>query len=160
VAGGFKTWGDYFYPGTKVLRNRRGITDADRLEQYEHLMTTRRIDEAIVEMSTDAYDYGFMKSVRRWIFQDVYEWAGEPRVGPAFPDLMAKGGPDVSGGPGVDPGETAIGHSHESDQSLTPSTGRVYRWIADRQNLVGLDLDPLLEDLAEAWAGVNSGASH
>lgn len=155
MARKFTSWDDYVYPGTKVLRNIRNIRDGSELEAFESVVTVARIDEALVSLSTETYDFDFMKSVHHWIFQDVYEWAGESRVGPPFPSLMVKGGPDVSAGPGVDPGDTDTGHTYESDVALESTADRAYRLITDHQNLVGLEFDPFLTDLAEAWSEVN-----
>ncbi len=64
------------YPGTHVLRNRAGIKDAQELEQFEMAMFLIRAEEVWPEGDMD---YAHYKAIHRHFFQDVYEWAGEPR---------------------------------------------------------------------------------
>lgn len=40
-------WDNYFYPGTNVLKNKFGITDAATLRQVEADVTFKRLTEII-----------------------------------------------------------------------------------------------------------------
>src|SRR5262245_1245636 len=66
----------YLYPGTAVLRNLRGLTDPQLLQEFEARSTHRRIAELIEAPLWGAFDVAHLKSIHRYIFQDVYEWAG------------------------------------------------------------------------------------
>ena len=64
------------YPGTSVLRNMAGLTDQDELDQFEQLMFLTRSEEPLPE---GALDYTHYRAIHHHFFQDVYEWAGQPR---------------------------------------------------------------------------------
>lgn len=64
------------YPGTSVLRNKAGLTDQDELDQFEQLMFLTRSEESLPE---GALDYAHYRAIHHHFFQDVYEWAGQPR---------------------------------------------------------------------------------
>jgi len=70
----------YLYPGTKVLKNLRGLTDPDLLERFEARRTHRRIAELIDTPVAARFDVAHFKAIHRHIFQDVYEWAGQFRT--------------------------------------------------------------------------------
>lgn len=64
------------YPGTSVLRNKAGLTDQDDLDQFEQLMFQSRAEEPLPK---GALDYAHYRAIHHHFFQDVYDWAGEPR---------------------------------------------------------------------------------
>lgn len=91
---------DYFIPGTSVLRNKFttptqpfGVTDPQLLEHLEAHVVSTRLLELEQQPLPGNFDYAHMKAIHRYLFQDVYEWAGEPRCGPAT--AMVKQGPNV-----------------------------------------------------------------
>lgn len=68
----------YPYPGTDVLRNRLGITDAKELDRCERLITRARSNEAArmdFPLTPDGY-----RALHKHLFQDLYEWAGQDRT--------------------------------------------------------------------------------
>lgn len=68
------------YPGTNVLKNLRGLTDPELLERFEARQTHRRIAELIDTPAPGRFDIAHLKAIHRYIFQDVYEWAGQFRA--------------------------------------------------------------------------------
>jgi cell filamentation protein len=66
----------YLYPGTNVLKNLRGLTDPQVLERLEAHRTQRRVAELIDTPVAGRFDVAHLKAIHRYIFQDVYEWAG------------------------------------------------------------------------------------
>ena len=70
----------YPYPGTNVLKNLRGLTDPELLERFEARRTHRRIAELIDTPAAGRFDVAHLKAIHRYIFQDVYEWAGQFRT--------------------------------------------------------------------------------
>lgn len=66
----------YCYPGTTVLKNKLGLTDADDLAAFETEITDQRASEALPEGNLD---YEHYKAIHYHLFQDVYDWAGKPR---------------------------------------------------------------------------------
>ena len=67
----------YLIPGTKVLRNRLGISDSRRLDRIERRLVTDRIAEGA---PTGVFDLTHLCAIHRHLFQDVYDWAGELRT--------------------------------------------------------------------------------
>lgn len=70
----------YVYPGTDVLKNRRDIRDDRRLQVYEADATTRRLMELRERPLPLAFDAGHLRDIHRYVFQDVYAWAGQIRT--------------------------------------------------------------------------------
>ncbi len=67
----------YVYPGTHVLRNRLGITDARKLDRIERRLVGDRIAEGV---PLGSFDLAHLRAIHRHLFQDVYDWAGELRT--------------------------------------------------------------------------------
>jgi cell filamentation protein len=67
----------YLYPGTKVLRNKLGITDTDELDRVERLLTTQR---AKADVPTGDFDLPHLQTIHRHLFSRLYDWAGEIRT--------------------------------------------------------------------------------
>jgi len=88
----FENWGDYWWPGQyeECLRNilhdtttgGREIHDPDELERIERRLTTIRAAQLIHDPAhvDQTFTPGHYHALHRWLFQDVYEWAGLPRV--------------------------------------------------------------------------------
>lgn len=79
----FETLADYFWPGQidDCLRNKLGIDKADDLDRIEHELADIRLAELQdhpIEPST--FDLAHFQAVHHYLFQDVYEWAGQLRV--------------------------------------------------------------------------------
>ncbi len=68
---------EYCYPPDfTVLKNKAGLRDAEQLEQFERLKTINRLRYCPLDIPISYEGY---KEIHRRIFQDVYEWAGQPR---------------------------------------------------------------------------------
>src|SRR3954469_16942012 len=90
--GSWPTWGErlmsgtsgssdpYLYPGTTVLKNLRGLKDPKALHAYEASSTYRRISELLDSPLPGRFDTFHLKSIHKFIFQDVYTWAGRFRT--------------------------------------------------------------------------------
>lgn len=66
----------YCYPGTRVLKNRLGLSDPLLLEEAELALTLLRAEEGLPPGRLDKAHY---LALHRHLFQDVYDWAGEVR---------------------------------------------------------------------------------
>lgn len=75
-------WAGYLIPGTGVLRNRLGITDAERLLDAENDLVEIRIAELRHDPAPvpRTYDLPHLTALHRHLFQDVFDWAGELRT--------------------------------------------------------------------------------
>lgn len=75
--GGYDAFDDpYCYKGTATLKNRLGLRDSERLEQFELEMSTLRATEPLPDGHLDPLHY---RRIHRHLFQDVYSWAGKYR---------------------------------------------------------------------------------
>ena len=70
----------YLYPGTSVLKNLRGLTDPEQLERFEARRTHQRIAELIDNPLSGEFDLARLKAIHLYIFEHVYEWAGQFRT--------------------------------------------------------------------------------
>lgn len=67
----------YCYPGTTVLRNRKGIRDQAQLDAFENYSAAQRGDEPLPDGRLSVRHYC---AIHRHLFQDVYRWAGRFRT--------------------------------------------------------------------------------
>lgn len=70
----------YVYPGTTVLRNLPGERTAEGLAAIEYELTFIRRDELEHDPITGPFDFARLRETHRRLFQDIYEWAGQPRT--------------------------------------------------------------------------------
>ena len=70
----------YTDPASGVLRNRLGITDATLLEATEADFVAERSRELSREPIAGGFDLAHLQAIHRYLFGDVYEWAGELRT--------------------------------------------------------------------------------
>jgi cell filamentation protein len=70
----------YLISGTDVLRNLLGITDRALLQEKEVERSTLRLYELQQQGLPRNYDLEDLQAVHRFIFQDVYDWAGKLRT--------------------------------------------------------------------------------
>src|SRR5260370_8693781 len=82
----------YLYPGTDVLKNIPGIRNAEDLITFETLNSGARMYELRLQPPAGNFDAGHLKAIHKYIFQDVYLWAGRFRT-----TLLGKG--QFAGGP-------------------------------------------------------------
>lgn len=69
----------YCIPGTAVLTNKAGITDQDLLDEFEADFTAIRLLELSQNPVEGSFDLAHLCQIHQYLFQDVYDWAGEVR---------------------------------------------------------------------------------
>lgn len=116
-----------------VLRNRAGITDPAELARFELSASLARVAELARAPLEGSFDLDHLRAIHQHVFQDVYDWAGQPRT----VDL-AKGMPFCR---------------HDAIES---EAAKVFGAIARDDYLVGLDLERFVVALAEHWGEVNA----
>ncbi|MEA9983851.1 Fic family protein [Subtercola sp. RTI3] len=97
---------DYLVPGSLTLASRIvddahpfGIVDADQFRIVELEISRLRLVELAGDPVLGYFDYEHLKSIHRRLFRDIYNWAGQQRVGPET--SMIRFAPDtVEHGPG------------------------------------------------------------
>lgn len=70
----------YLYLDSDVLKNLAGIRDPEELKNMEADYTLLRLSEIAEGESLTQFDFHTLCGLHYWIFQDIYEWAGKPRV--------------------------------------------------------------------------------
>ncbi len=69
----------YLYPDSNVLKNKLNITDQSLLEDAEADYAVYRLKEIALNPIKGSYDTEHFLKMHYYIFQDLYDWAGEPR---------------------------------------------------------------------------------
>ena len=72
-------WNNYFYPGTNVLKNKLGITNAEELQQAEADITFKKLTELYLNPIEGNFDAEHYREIHRYLFDDIYDFAGELR---------------------------------------------------------------------------------
>jgi len=74
----------YCYSGTKVLMNRFDIRDYDKLQEIEREFTLANIALISASPLKGVFNLKYLQKIHRFIFDDVYTWAGRIRGGQFF----------------------------------------------------------------------------
>ena len=70
----------YVYPGTTVLKNIPGIRNQEVLDRFEADRVGQRSLELIEHPPPGLFDISHLQQIHRYLFQDIYEWAGHFRT--------------------------------------------------------------------------------
>ena len=68
------------YPGTTILINKFDIQDEEKLNEIESVLSSARYAEWLNAPQTMAFDFEHYKAIHRFLFSDLYDWAGEVRT--------------------------------------------------------------------------------
>lgn len=167
-------WLDYYIPETvtwtggvpseehAVLKNRIGVspenpygtTQAELLDELEGVLAYNRLVELECTPLPGAYDLRHLQQMHRYLFQDVYPWAGQLRTGP-WDSPMGKWGPDVAKIRETGRGAPPIPHFYFKARDIREAGSKVLDRIAAKNNLLGLDRDGFLNELSTVWARIN-----
>ena len=150
----FRDWDDYFIPGTTVLRNKFNETNPVHLSTKEEFAAQARLIQLVMKPVQATFDYDHMKAIHRHVFQDVYEWAGEERVGPL--GKMTKDGPDVVNFAPGDPAAPTVAYGYYPSPAIADAANDQYRRLAAENHLGGLPKQQFVERLAEYWGEINT----
>ncbi|WP_250444027.1 Fic family protein [Actinotalea sp. C106] len=128
-----------------MLRNRftvpgkpYGEDDPQKLRALEEAVTAVRLLELAESPIAGRFDYEHMKAIHAHVFGDVYEWAGEERVGPVGQFMTKDGHAYYGGGP-----------------HLTVAAEQQYARLAHKDLLRGLGHEEFVGELAESWGELN-----
>jgi cell filamentation protein len=121
----------YLYPGTTVLKNLSGLTDPELLARFEARRTHLRIAELIDTPVPGRFDVAHLKALHRYIFQDVYDWAGKFRTVD-----ISKGGHLFGLAPFLEPAlqqtlEKVAAESHLVDLDAATFAGRAAYFLGE-----------------------------
>ena len=69
----------YCYPDSDVLINKLNIHDADKLLEAERKLTMLRLIDLLDKPAAGKFDFQHLQNIHKYIFQDIYHWAGKVR---------------------------------------------------------------------------------
>lgn len=70
----------YCYPNTNILKNKLNIQNSKDLFNAEKELTLIRLQELQLNPIQGNFNFQHLKDIHQYIFQDVYDWAGEVRT--------------------------------------------------------------------------------
>jgi len=70
----------YCYPDSDVLINKLDIRDLDKLYVFERKLTMLRLLELQDNPIIGKFDFKHLQAIHKYIFQDIYDWAGKVRT--------------------------------------------------------------------------------
>lgn len=70
----------YVYPGTDVLKNILNIKERKELDGAEADYVSLRLRELAERPLTGDYDFAHIAKMHKYVFQDIYAWAGKIRT--------------------------------------------------------------------------------
>lgn len=70
----------YVYPHTNILKNLADIRDEEVLSCMEAEYISIRLAELVIKKSASRFDFAALCNMHYYIFQDIYEWAGQIRT--------------------------------------------------------------------------------
>ena len=70
----------YCYPDSNVLINKLDIRDLDKLHVFERKLTMLRLLELMDKPINGKFDFKHLQAIHKYIFQDIYDWAGKVRT--------------------------------------------------------------------------------
>ena len=120
----------YLDRSSGVLKNRFGITDEATLETTEADLVAARSRELSQKPLSGGFDLSHLQAIHRYLFGDVYEWAGQLRT------------IDISKG-----GNLFAHHAH-----IASAAAEIFRKLAEEKLLAGLD-PPAFGDRAAYYLG-------
>ncbi len=68
------------YEGTSCLINKLGIKDDKKLKEFEAAVTLAKASEFEKEPFCSTFDVAHYKAIHKFLFEDIYDWAGEYRT--------------------------------------------------------------------------------
>jgi fido (protein-threonine AMPylation protein) len=106
----------YIDPESGVLKNRLGITDEALLEATEADFVAERSRELSQTPLEGGFDLAHLQAIHRYLFGDVYEWAGQLRT------------IDISKG----------GHRFAHHAHIASAAAPIFKKLAEENHLAGL----------------------
>ena len=85
----------YLYENSDVLKNKLDIRTQDELNDAEADYVVYRLKELAMNPLPGEYNSEHLLKMHHYIFQDLYEWAGEPRIIAIYKEEDVLGGMSI-----------------------------------------------------------------
>lgn len=124
---------DSCYPGTSVLVNKLGIQNQAQLNENETLIVGVKSLQFELAPFPEALDFNYYKKLHRFLFDELYEWAGTMRS----IDLSKQ-------------------HTHFCPvDEIESLAGRMFSRIEQMDFLCGLPREDFIAELTDFYSSVN-----
>ena len=70
----------YLYPGSEILINLFDEQNEQKLSEIEAAYTTLRLRQLCDQPISGSFDFEHLCKIHQFIFQDIFNWAGQPRI--------------------------------------------------------------------------------
>lgn len=154
----YQSWEDYFWPDSDVLANKLGIRDQRMLSFVEAQLSAIRIAEQVIENAPGSFDFTHYNEVHRRTFQDVYDWAGEPRTVPEGP--MTKRGPDVVNHLINDSSAPTVVYKYRPGPQVRDNAEYLFDRLQAENSLKGLSQSQFVQRLGVYWGALDQVHVH
>ena len=122
------------YSGTTVLINKFDIRDEEKLNEVEGVLTSAHYTEWLSAPKVENFDFKHYKAIHRFLFSDLYDWAGEVRT----VNISKKGTQFV-------PAEQIESHADQ-----------IFRRLEEHNFFKGLPHDEFVEEIVDFYCVTNS----
>lgn len=85
----------YVYENTQILKNKLNIRTQDELDDAEADFVSYRLKDLAVNPMPGEYNTEHFLKMHQYIFQDLYEWAGKPRIVAIYKEEDVLGGMSI-----------------------------------------------------------------
>jgi cell filamentation protein len=123
--------GQYCYPDSHELINKLGLTDEQALEAAEIELSQARIDQ--YDPDFDDISLPTLRAIHFYLFQDLYDWAGELRI--------------------VDISKDSTRFANVN--RIEPEADKLFRQLAQEDYLAGLPREQFVTRLAHYYCELN-----
>ncbi len=124
---------DGCYENSTVLINKFDIRDEKQLNVLEQSITSALIAKAQLEIPFEDVDFEFYKSLHKYVFSDIYEWAGQCRK----VDMSKKG------------------TSFCSHDKIKENGIRIFNALKNHNYLMDLESDDFINEFTDLYCELN-----
>ena len=121
------------YEGTTCLINKFNIKDENVLKDLETTVTFSKITEYSLNPLFNTFDVNHYKAIHKYLFEDIYEWAGEYRS----VDMSKKG--------------TSFAKAESIDKLMTKCFAR----LQAKNCFLGLSFDNFVDSIVDFYCVTN-----
>lgn len=121
------------YEGTTCLINKFNIKDENILKDLETTVTFSKITEYSLDPLFNTFDVNHYKAIHKYLFDDIYEWAGEYRS----VDMSKKG--------------TSFAKAESIDKLMTKCFAR----LQAKNCFLGLNFDNFVDSIVDFYCVTN-----
>lgn len=124
---------DGCYEGTTCLINKFGIRDSEKLSAMESQITLAKISMLHQKPLEGKFDFEHYKAIHRFLFGDLYEWAGTVRN----VDMSKKG------------------TSFAKAEDIEGIAAALFDRVREKNCFIGMDFDGFVENITDLYCVTN-----